>query len=57
MSRVRRLAGREIPRAELIEMLNTGRDIECWCISCDKTWPLSRIERAEVEHYLNNSTA
>ena len=35
-------------REELAELLQTGSDIEVWCMSCDEHWVLSTEERADA---------
>ena len=47
----------KFPKAELTEMLGADREIDCWCSSCDRMWPLGASERAEVQRDLENPTA
>jgi hypothetical protein len=35
-------------RDELRELLESGAEIEAYCISCDEHWPISTEERADL---------
>jgi len=37
---------------ELAELLSSGADIEAYCISCDRGWPISAEERADLARAL-----
>ena len=37
---------------ELAELLQSGADIEGYCITCDETWSISTEERADVARAL-----
>jgi hypothetical protein len=39
-------------RDELEMLLQTGADIEAYCISCDQHWPISTEERADLARAL-----
>lgn len=41
-------------RSELSSMLHTGRRIECYCGSCNKVWPLTEVERANLQRDLDS---
>jgi len=39
-------------RDELVELLNSGAEIEGYCSSCDEHWPISTEERADLARAL-----
>jgi len=41
---------------ELAALLNSGADIEGYCMSCDELWSISTEERAEIAHALSRRT-
>jgi hypothetical protein len=40
-------------RAELVELLGSGAEIEGYCSSCDQRWPISTDERADLARALS----
>ena len=38
---------------ELAELLESGGEIEAFCVSCDKSWPISIEERADLARALS----
>jgi hypothetical protein len=41
-------------RVELTELLTSGREIGCWCASCDEKWALNQTERAAVQRDIDS---
>ena len=39
-------------RDELIELLDSGSEIEGYCVTCDATWSISTEERADLARAL-----
>lgn len=39
---------------ELAELLQSGADIEVYCVSCDATWAVSTDERADIARALEH---
>ena len=42
-------------RDELDELLESGAEIEAYCINCDEHWPISTEERADLARALSRS--
>jgi len=42
-------------RDELAELLESGADIEAYCMGCDAHWPISTEERADLAVALSRS--
>ncbi len=47
-------ASRVVPflRIELLELLSTGRPINCACAKCGEIWPITKAERAALQREL-----
>jgi hypothetical protein len=43
-------------RDEPVELVETGSEIEAYCISCDERWPISTEERADLVRGLARRT-
>ena len=40
-------------RDELLQLLSSGAEIEAYCMSCDREWPISVEERADLAQALS----
>lgn len=43
-------------REELAELLSSGSNIEAYCVSCDRWWPISEEERADLSWSLTKGS-